>query len=364
MTVIGDMGEFSARVLAKIRAATRRVDVECFIVRDDRLGQALGAAMADAVARGVRCRLIYDPLGSRKTRKRFFTALRRAGVEVRAYGWIGALLLGRPAARDHARVIIVDDEAYTGGHAWGDEWLPKAQQGHGWHDVCCAVRGPIVGDFAALFEQHWRQAKDEAPVADYLGPVRDGLRLIGDAPVKKSVVLSGYLDAIARARKRVWIANSYFFPTRRLHTALVDACRRGVDVKVMLPAISDLPIIQWAARAAYPRWMRAGIEVWEYQDVVMHAKYAVFDDDCCVIGTFNANAVSVFAAIEVVLVSRTADDVAQAQQQFRRDLAASRRVDQAALRQRSLLSRMRDRVASWPLWLANLLLPRRPASLE
>lgn len=364
MTVIGDMGDFAARVLEQIRVANRRVDVECFIVRHDRLGQALAQAMAAAVARGVRCRLLYDPLGSRQTRKAYFAQLRQAGVEVRAYGWVGALLLGRPAARDHARVIVVDDEAYTGGHAWGYEWLPKTQHGCGWHDVCCGVTGPIVEDFAELFEEHWRQAADEAPVSDYLGPLRDGLRLIGDAPVKKSLVLSGYLEAIERARQRVWIANAYYFPTGRLNAALEAACRRGVDVKVMLPAVSDLPIIQWAARAAYPRWMRAGVEVWEYQDVVMHSKYAVFDDDCCVIGTFNANAISVFAAIEVVVVSRNADEVLQAEQQYTRDLAVSRRVTEAAIRSRSLFHRLRARLASWPLLLANLVLQRRPASLE
>jgi cardiolipin synthase len=139
MEIIGDMGAFSARVLGEIRAAACRVNVECFIVRDDHLGQALGAAMTVAAARGVRCRLLYDPLGCRHTRRSFFAELRRAGIEVEAYGWIGALLFGHPAARDHARVIVVDDRGYTGGHARGDEWLPKEQLGQGWHDVCCSV---------------------------------------------------------------------------------------------------------------------------------------------------------------------------------------------------------------------------------
>jgi cardiolipin synthase A/B len=360
MEVMGDMGVFADNVLRGIDRATRRVVVECFIVRDDKLGRALGGALAGAVARGVSCRLLYDPLGCRLTKRSFFEELRRAGVEVRAYGWMGALLFGRPAARDHARVIVVDDRAFTGGHAWGDEWLPQARGGQGWHDVCCAVSGPIVEDFAELFEQHWRQSLDQAPLSDYLGEIRDGLRLVSDAPVHRSMVLAGYLEAIDRARQRVWIANSYFFPTPRLYRALVAACRRGVEVRVLLPGISDLPIIQWAARAAYRRWMRDGMQIWEYQGVVMHSKYAIFDDDCCVIGTFNANAVSVVAAIEVVLVSRVRAQVAQTALQFRKDLDGSLRVDEESLRRRSIFRRLLDCLAGWPLLLANAILQRRP----
>ena len=121
MRIIGDMGRFADEVLERIAAARRRVDVECFIVRHDRLGQALADALAAAVARGVACRLLYDPLGCRKTSRRYFRALAAKGVAVRRFGWVGALVLGkllrRPAARDHARVIVVDDAAFTGGHA-------------------------------------------------------------------------------------------------------------------------------------------------------------------------------------------------------------------------------------------------------
>ena len=211
MRVIGDMGAFAEEVLGRIARAQRRVDVESFIVRADKLGGALAQALAAAAARGVRCRLLYDPLGSRKTARSYFRALAAEGVEVRRFGWVGALiagwLRGRPAARNHARVIVVDDVAYTGGHAWGDEWLATAHGGLGWHDVCCAAEGSIVDDFAALFEQHWVQGDGRAPIADYVGEIRDGLRLVSDAPVKESVVLGRYLDAICAARHRVWIAN-------------------------------------------------------------------------------------------------------------------------------------------------------------
>ena len=270
-------------------------------------GASLAEALAAAASRGVPCRLLYDPLGSRKTPRSYFEALAARGVGVRKFGWVGALVVGRltgkPAARDHARVIVVDDVGYTGGHAWGAEWLPSARGGGGWHDVCCSAEGPIVEDFAALFEQHWRQSRAETGISDFVGEVRDGLRLVSDAPVKESIVLGRYVEAIRAARQRVWLANAYFFPPRVLLEALLAASRRGVDVKIIVPGVSDVPFIQYAARAHYRRWMAAGLELWEYQQVVMHSKYAIVDDNWCLIGTFNANVVSVAFAIEVALAA-------------------------------------------------------------
>jgi cardiolipin synthase A/B len=365
MEVMGDMGAFADRVLLEIGRARRRVDIECFIVRADRLGGELGRALAAAAARGVRCRLLYDPLGCRTTPRSYFAALADRGVEVRRFGWVGALLLGRllnrPAARNHARVIVVDDVAYTGGHAWGDEWWPAARGGDGWHDVCCGVEGAIVEDFATLFERHWSQSTAAHPISDYLGEPRDGLRLVSDAPVKESVILGRYLEAIAAARRRVWVANAYFFPPPALRDALVKARARGVDVKIIVPGISDVLIVQYAAEAHYRRWMAAGLELWEYQGVMMHAKYALADDDWCLIGTFNANVASVAFAIEVALVSHRAADAAAVAAQLQRDLAVSRRVDAGRLQAIPLRRRI---IVGWfaafLMRLANVLFGRRP----
>jgi cardiolipin synthase len=306
-------------------------------------------------------------LGSRTTPRSYFTALAARGVAVRRFGWVGALVAGRltgkPAARDHARVVVVDDVAYTGGHAWGAEWLPAARGGAGWHDVCCSVEGPIVADFARLFEQHWRQSRAETGISDFVGEVHDGLRLVSDAPVKESIVLGRYVAAIRGAQRRVWLANAYFFPPPVLLDALLAASRRGVDVKIIVPGVSDLPFIQYAARAHYRRWMAAGLELWEYQHVVMHSKYAIVDDSWCLIGTFNANVVSVAFAIEVALVSRRPADVAQAAAQFVQDLAASRIVDEGLLAQVGLFRRALGHLAAFLLRVADLIFWRRPMSL-
>ena len=177
------------------------------------------------------------------------------------------------------------------------------------------------------------------------------------------IVLGRYLDAIAAARRRVWLANAYFYPPPVLRDALLDAGRRGVEVKIIVPGVSDMPFIRAAARAQYRRWMAAGLELWEYQGVVMHSKYALVDDDWCLVGTFNANLASVAFAIEVAVVSHDRTDASDAEAQMLKDLALSRRVDEAWLQRVGVWRRFWNNVASLVMRSANVLLPRQPAAL-
>ena len=364
MRVIGDMGCFAEEVLAAIARASRSVDVECFIIRSDDLGRALAQALAAAARRGVCCRVIYDPLGCRFTPRSFFRDLARSGVTVRRYGWLGSALLGRPAARNHSRLVVLDQMVgYTGGHAWGEEWLPAARGGRGWRDMCCRVEGRVVADFSRLFEQHWSEAAGLARIADYASaPGADSVRLLGDAPVKQSVILGSYIAAVSRACRRVWIANAYFYPPPALLRGLVAAVQRGVDVRVIVPGRSDLPIIRRAARAQYPSWIAAGLGIWEYQDVMMHGKYALVDDDWCLVGTFNVNAVSTAFAIEVAVESRGLEAVRQVEAELSRDFARSQPVLRTAVRSRTFASRILDQLAHGLMALATWLLRPRPAA--
>lgn len=140
----------------------------------------------------------------------------------------------------------------------------------------------------------------------------------------------------------------------------MKARARGVDVKIIMPGISDVPIVQYAAEAHYRRWMAAGLALWEYQHVVMHSKYALVDDDWCLIGTFNGNVASVAFAIEVALVSRRPSDGAAVAAQLQRDLAVSLPVDVARLRAVPLRRRILGFLAALLMGLANVLFARRP----
>ncbi len=343
--VLPSMAGFLDAAFAAFDRARRRLLVETYIVKDDALGQALAARLAAAAARGVDVRLLYDPSGSNEAPARFFAALREAGVDVRPWGRGACLGALRPGIRTHSRIVVADDVAFTGGHAWAREWLPRAQGGDGWCEACCRLEGPVVGDFVALFERRWREARTGSAADFDTGARHPGVRLLSDGPRGRSLILDAYLDAIAGARRRVWLANAYFFPAIALVEALFAAAARGVDVRIVVPAKSDIPIIGRAARAEYGLWLERGLALFEYGDAVMHAKYGVVDDDWALVGTYNANAFGARLAVETAVVVSDPRFVAKVAARYERDLARCDRVDAAAVEGRSFWTRELDACA-------------------
>jgi cardiolipin synthase A/B len=345
-------------VFADLAAAQDAIDIECYIVSSDRMGEELRRALAAARRRGVQVRVLYDPLGSQHTDEAFFAELRRLGVVVRSYGKLprlsGAGILG---PRDHGRVIIVDRVAYTGGAAWGEQWLPRRLGGRGWHDLCCRVDGPVVEDFRRLFEERWGEAVGEhEPVDLHTEGKYPDLALVADTPRRShSLVYREHEDAFLRARRRIWVANAYFYPPAPMLDALTDAADRGVDVRILVPGESDLPLIERAARAEYREWLAAGLRLYEYAATVMHAKYVVVDDEWGSIGTFNANPTSVGMANEVNLVFHDRAFVAAMAEQYEQDLADSDPVTAGDLARRPVAQRVVDRLAAVVFDAANLI---------
>jgi cardiolipin synthase len=289
-------------------------------------------------------RLLYDPLGSRATRPEYFASLRRSDVQVRAYKpWRLALHGGAPWPRDHARVICIDDIGYTGGVAFGDEWLPRREGGPGWHDVSCRLRGPVVSQFAEVFRRRWREAELAMPARDLCFDEYPDLTFSADAPADKHGIYRVYRRRVQRAQRRIWIENAYFLPPRRLLGDLRQAARRGVDVQVIVPARSDVRFFEYAARGEYGRWLRHGLSLFEYLPGVAHAKFAVIDDDWSTIGSFNLNPSSLVSTNESNLFVRDPRFVAKLAAVFESDRAQSQQVTRGDLDNFPLSRRLLDR---------------------
>ena len=338
-------------IMRDIARARRRVWIETYILRDDRLGRRLAESLAAARSRGVDVRVLYDALGSKETGAAFFADLREAGIEARPYRPLSiALLSGAPLLRDHARVLVIDEHGYTGGAAWGDEWLPVSEGGEGWHDVCVRATGPCVEDLARSFTRRSNEADDLAISHD--ASERDVTRrypdldVVSDATGRPYRIQEAYLEAIGRARSRIWIENAYFFPTRRMRRALYEAAGRGVDVKVIVPKHTDLPSVRWAARGEYERWIARGIGIHEYVPTVAHSKFALVDADWATVGTFNANVASLRWANEVSLFVHDPAFVSQVAALFERDLTQSERVHPGSTQKDGLFGRARNWLAS------------------
>lgn len=313
-----------------IGAARHRFWLATYIYRDDRFGVAFAQRLAAAAGRGVDVRLLYDPNGSRYTRRSFFTALRAQGVGVRSYRpW-------RLAPRDHGRLVVSDDAAFTGGVNWGSEWEELARGGAGWHDVSIGLQGPCVQDFRRVFLLRWAEADGRRGVRDYAtGRAYGDVELVADSSSGPCLVYERLRDRVEGARKRVWIESAYCVPPPELLAALARAARRGVDVRLLVPARSDIMSLVEVARGEYRRWLERGIKVHEYRPAVLHGKFAVIDDDWATVGTFNPISTGLWWCNETNVIVHDAAFVRALAELYRTDLARSSTVDHAWLARRA-----------------------------
>lgn len=276
---------------AAIDAARQDVLVESYIFKDDATGRTLLDALAAAVARGVRVRVLADAFGSIATRREFWKEMRSRGIEVRLFHPLFPHFLLQPF-RDHRKILVADGfVGFTGGMNIGDEYgSSRFGRGGPWRDTHVRVHGPAAWGMAVVFTEAWNAAGGSAIDLRPLEPATGGvpILILDSRPFRGTDEIASILAAIVAAtRRRLWITNAYFAPRWRAVELLGDAVRRGVDVRLLLPGRSDVPIVRHAGHGYYGALLERGIRVFEYQAAVLHAKSLVSDDFLSLVGSTN-----------------------------------------------------------------------------
>jgi cardiolipin synthase len=322
ITLLENGEEFFPRVFARIANARREVIVETFILFEDKVGLQLQEALIAAARRGAQVDITVDDWGSPDFSERFLGALRGAGVRVHAFnpgpkpfGWRPHLL-----RRMHRKIAVIDGEvAFVGGINYSADHLgdfgPEAKQ-----DYSVEIQGPLVAEIhrfchTALAEGHrherehrqwwrgrrqWRSTPEAQPhvgSADALFVVRDNRAHMDD-------IERHYRIALRSAKKRVVIANAYFFPGYRFIKELRRAARRGVDVRLILQGQPDMPWVKTAAEMLYHHLLKAGVRIYEYCDRPLHGKVALMDDDWSTVGSSNLDPMSLVFNLEANVIIR------------------------------------------------------------
>ncbi len=318
-------------MLALIASARRTVHFENYIIRGDRTGRRFAAALADKARAGVRVRVLYDALGSIATRPRFWRELRRSGADVRAFR---PLLTSGPfevLSRDHRKLIVVDGrEAMLGGLCIGDEWAGDPERGRlPWRDTMVAVCGPAVAALDGSFARVWASAGKPLP-PDAFAPAGEpcgstALRVIDGAPAQSRAYRAVQLLAAA-AEERLWITDAYLVAPPPLYASLVDAAKSGVDVRLLLPGTSDIPIVRNFSRIGYRDLLRAGARIFEYRGPMIHAKTLLVDREWARVGSTNLNISSLLGNYELDIVAECDSLTEALAAQFRHDTAQSREI--------------------------------------
>ena len=283
-----DGAVFFPRMLAAIAAAAQQVEVELYLIEDGQCSERLVDALCRAAARGVRVRGLFDAYGAAGLAAPARERLLAAGVELRWYNPLRWRRGVRNFHRDHRKLLLVDGRlAYVGGTGATDEfWLPSESRSP-WHEVMVEIEGPLVGDWQQLFEHQWRARFAWRPRHQPLAlslpdcpPAGLGLGRVAyaDAAQHRDILLS-LLRALRGARQRVWLATPYFLPTWKIRRALRRAAARGVEVRLLLAGRhTDHPPVRFAGQRYYPKLLKAGVRIFEYQPRFLHLKMVLVDD--------------------------------------------------------------------------------------
>jgi cardiolipin synthase A/B len=345
-------------MLEAIAAATQSVCLETYIFRDDRTGQRFITALTERAKAGVRVLLMYDAWGSDLTDDSL-ARLKSAGVDVVAFHpvrWRGGLgrLLGRMVRRNHRKSLVVDGAVgFTGGLNISDDYAAQHEGGAGWRDTHVRIRGLAARQLEALFLETWRRhAPKRSDVSAFKRPTpvpEAALTVVGnDFANQRKDIRRAYVDAIREAKQFLYFTHAYFLPPSRVVREILRAARRGVRVVLIIAGSTDVKLVLWGARALYPRLLRAGVEIYEWQGRVLHAKTAVADGVWATVGSSNLDAQSLRQNLEINAVVRDAGFGAAVERLFLEDLPHCSRVTRETVRGYGLLQRL----ASWVAWAA------------
>lgn len=256
--LLKDANENYPAWLAAIRAAQSSIFFESYIVGNDATGRGFREALIERARAGVRVRVLHDWLGCNgPLGTRFWRSVIAAGAEVRAFnpprmdsplGWL---------SRDHRKSICVDGRvAFISGLCISKAWLGDPAAGKGaWRDTGIEIRGPAVADVERAFAQVWAAAGPQLPEDELSDPGSIPvagdvlLRVVASAPATAGLMRLDQLIA-AIARLRLWLTDGYFFPVPAYVQALCAASRDGVDVRLLVPGASDIPILSPLSRSA------------------------------------------------------------------------------------------------------------------
>ncbi|WP_176052497.1 cardiolipin synthase [Paraburkholderia caribensis] len=326
--------EIFPSMLEGIASAQKTITFETFIYWSGAIGEQIARALSEKARAGVAVHVLLDWVGSQKMDRHYLQMLKDAGAEVIQYHkphWTG---LGRMNDRTHRKLLVIDGRiGFTGGVGIAQEWTGHAQDDMHWRDSHFRVTGPVVGHMQAVFMDNWIKATgnvlhgpDYFPEADEAG---DGLaHMFSSSPSGGSDDMQlMYLMAITAATHSIHLASAYFVPDRLTINAIVEAAKRGVDVRILTPGRHiDTHTVREASRACWGPLLEAGVQMFEYQPTMFHVKLLVVDEYLVSVGSTNFDSRSFKLNDEANLNIYDTAFARRQTQIFADDLANSRRV--------------------------------------
>lgn len=364
VTLLADGEVTYAAMFQVLEQAQDHINLESYIIEDDEIGREFADLLLKKQGEGVQVHLLYDSVGSMFTPVAFFQRLRDGGIQVVEFNPINPMETQgewRLTRRDHRKILLADGKvAIIGGiniskvyssnpfHRNQNELEPIH-----WRDTDVQIEGPAVAEFQKLFFDTW--LKQKGPLLsdrNYFPELKEKgnalVRVVSSTPGETNrIPFVVYVSALNFAEYSIHLTNSYFIPDDQILKALTDAAQRGVDVKIVLPGISDSRLALYAQRQHYSALLKAGVEIYEHKTSLLHAKTAVIDQVWSTVGSTNLDFLSLLNNDEVNAVILSREFAVEMEEMFVRDLADSRQIHWDEWKNRPWLPRIRG-------WFVNL----------
>jgi cardiolipin synthase len=355
LTVLNNGDEFYPAMLDAIAEADASITIEAYIYWQGEIGLTFARALAAKAREGVRVKILLDAFGSASIGDEIVRTLQDGGCQLAWYSPLRWYTLGRYNHRTHRKSLIIDGRVgFTGGAGIADKWLGHAQDLDHWRDIQIRLEGPAVTPLQTGFAQNWLETTAELvsgalyyPPIEAVGPL-SVLTVMSTPVTGASTARITFYLSIASARRSIYLATPYFVPDPPAIDTLIDARRRGVDVRIMVAGRSN---DQWISRhntvRHYGRLLEAGIEILEFHETLLHQKTLGVDGVWTAIGTSNFDSRS-FAHNEESLVCVSDRDLArQFYDIFFADAKRCERVTLEAWRGRGVFTRLQEVLASF-----------------
>lgn len=368
-TLLFDGPQAMGAMQSAIRSAQDNVNLETYIFDQDELGLQFAQLLIDKQNAGVQVNILYDSIGSLQTPKAFFDRMRAAGIKLIEFNPVNPLKrLGtwRLNNRDHRKILVVDGKiGFTGGVNISENYSRSSlfrsgsrESGEpGWRDTHIQIEGPAVASMQLLFLDAWAsQREGEIPDREYFPPLPDVgdklVRVLGSKPDGDFEIYKAYMLAIQEAKLSIHLTAAYFAPDVQMLEAVKAAARRGVDVKVIFPSISDAGLVFQAGRSFYTELLDAGVKIYQLKASVLHAKTGVIDGTWSTVGSSNLDVRSFLHNSEVNLVILGNEFGTTMENAFQEDLKNSVPVDKQVWASRPFSEHIKEWAArNFEYWL-------------
>ena len=346
-----------------IKSAQKRVCLEVYIFHSDDTGRAFADLLSAKAREGVPVYVIYDSLGCIDSDPKMFAQMKAAGVRLAEfhpikpweckYSW-------RPFNRDHRKLLLLDDDgAGLGGLNVGAEYagswvVPNKPACQPWRDNAVGLRGPAAKLLMIAFARMWRYVNWGGKIsnAELCQNTTEGeFGILGSVPTRRNP-LPSLRKMLREAKQSILLTMSYFAPPDELIEELCRAARRRVKVRLMLPAEGDVPLLITAARSFYEKLLQEGVEIYERQGAILHAKSLCIDGFTSIIGSTNLDYRSIDYNCELSVIFRNHEFGRQMKALFENDVGYAERISLKEWRKRPYL----DRVVQWAVHRARYLL--------